>query len=164
MKMTILGIRSLTAKCNGHQAFIALITALVLTALMSMLAPSTVLAEDAEKNVVVHIGQYTNDLHSATMGLGLAGRLQEAGAKVTVFADREAVRLGDKGHPLLIYGDSDLDELLSSFLDGGGSVLICPHCARLGGVEPDELRDGFKMATPVSIGELFMNADTVISY
>ena len=84
--------------------------------------------------------------------------------KVTIFADREAVRLGDKGHPLLIYGDSDLEELLSSFLDGGGSVLVCPHCARLGGVEPDELRDGFKMATPESIAELFMNADTVISY
>ena len=164
MMNTISDIRSLPAKVYGHQAAVAFITALVLTVLTSMLAPSTVLAEDPEKNVVVHIGQYTNDLHSATMGLGLAGRLQEAGAQVTVFADREAVRLGDKGHPLLIYGDSDLDELLSSFLDGGGSVLVCPHCARLGGVEPDELRDGFKMATPESIAELFMNADTVISY
>ena len=155
---------SLLAKRYGNHAVVALVTALVLILMMSLLAPSTALAEDAQKNIVVHIGQYTNDLHSATMGLGLAGRLQEAGAQVTVFVDREAVRLGDKGHPLLIYGDSDLDELLSSFLDGGGSVLVCPHCARLGGVEADELRDGFKMATPESIAELFMNADTVISY
>ena len=160
----ILSESSLLAKRYGNHAVVALATALVLILMMSLLAPSTALAEDAQKNIVVHIGQYTNDLHSATMGLGLAGTLQGAGAQVTIFADREAVRLGDKGHPLLIYGDSDLDELLSSFLDGGGSVLVCPHCARLGGVEPDELRDGFKMATPESIAELFMNADTVISY
>ena len=143
---------------------VTLFAALALSVTLGALTPHQALAQEAEKNVVVHIGQYSNDLHSATMGVGLAGNLQEAGAQVTIFVDREAVRIGDEGHPLLIYGDSDLDELLSSFLDGGGSVLVCPHCARLGGVEPDELRDGFEMGTRESIAELFLNADTVIDY
>jgi len=53
---------------------------------------------------------------------------------------------------------------LSNYLDSGGSVLVCPHCAELGGVEPGELRSGFTMGTRESIAALFMNADTVISY
>jgi len=121
-------------------------------------------AQNAEKNIVVHIGQYSNDLHSATMGVSLAGKMQEAGAEVTIFVDREAVRMGEQGQPLLRYGDSDLEVLLSDFLEGGGSVLVCPHCAELGGVEPGELRSGFAMGTPESIAALFLNADTVISY
>lgn len=152
------------SKRYNLRAMRALLTALTVTIIMGTLAPSLALAQDAPKDVVVHLGQYTNDLHSATMGIGLADNLQEAGARVTIFVDREAVRMGDEGHPLLIYGDSDLEALLSSFLEGGGSVLVCPHCAELGGVAADELRSGFTMGTQEAIAKLFMNADIVISY
>lgn len=120
--------------------------------------------EGSAKAIVVHIGQYSNDLHSAAMGLGLAGMLQEAGADVTVFLDREAVRLADAAHPLLTYGDTDVGSLLSSFLSGGGRVVVCPHCAELGGVEASELREGVVMGTRASIAQLFLGADTVIDY
>ncbi|NBC87313.1 MAG: hypothetical protein GVY25_14095 [Bacteroidetes bacterium] len=141
---------------------ILVLLAVAAWAMVGTLNPA--LAQDAEKNIVVHIGQYSNDLHSATMGVSLAGKMQEAGAEVTIFVDREAVRMGEQGQPLLRYGDSDLEILLSDFLEGGGSVLVCPHCAELGGVEPGELRSGFTMGTPESIAALFLNADTVISY
>ena len=95
----IISESSLLAKRSGNHAVVALATALVLILMMSLLAPSTALAEDAQKNIVVHIGQYTNDLHSATMGLGLAGTLQGAGAHVTIFVDREAVRIGRQRPP-----------------------------------------------------------------
>jgi sulfur relay (sulfurtransferase) complex TusBCD TusD component (DsrE family) len=143
---------------------VVFLTVAALAVALGALSPTSTLAQDAEKNVVVHIGQYSNDLHSATMGVSLAHQMQEAGAQVTIFVDREAVRMGEQGQPLLTYGDSDLDALLSNYLDGGGSVLVCPHCAELGGVEPGELRSGFAMGTPESITALFMNADTVISY
>jgi len=141
---------------------ILVLLAIAVWAMVGTLNPT--LAQDAEKTIVVHIGQYSNDLHSATMGVSLAGKMQEAGAEVTIFVDREAVRMGEQGQPLLRYGDSDLEILLSNFLEGGGSVLVCPHCAELGGVEPGELRSGFTMGTPESIAALFLNADTVISY
>jgi sulfur relay (sulfurtransferase) complex TusBCD TusD component (DsrE family) len=143
---------------------VVVLTVATLLVALGALGSTPALAQEAKKNVVVHIGQYSNDLHSATMGVSLAHQLQEAGAQVTVFVDREAVRMGEQGQPLLTYGDSDLDALLSNYLDGGGSVLVCPHCAELGGVELSELRDGFEMGTREAIAELFMNADTVISY
>jgi sulfur relay (sulfurtransferase) complex TusBCD TusD component (DsrE family) len=117
-----------------------------------------------EKNVVVHIGQYSNDLHSMAMGLGLADNLQKQGATVTVFLDREAVRIADKGQPFLVYGDTDIEAVMKSFLEGGGKVVICPHCAMLGGVERSELREGMTMGTMESVAALFMAADLVIDY
>jgi len=154
----------MNTKTHPSNPIVVFLTVAALLVALGALSPTPTLAQEAEKNVVVHIGQYSNDLHSATMGVSLAHQMQEAGAQVTIFVDREAVRMGEQGQPLLTYGDSDLDALLANYLDGGGSVLVCPHCAELGGVEPSELRDGFAMGTPESITTLFMNADTVISY
>jgi predicted peroxiredoxin len=121
-------------------------------------------AHAQEEKVVVHIGQYSNDAHSVAMGMGLAAMLQKAGADVTVFLDREGVRLADRGHPTLIYVDTDVDELVTEFLAAGGKFLICPHCAALAGVAPDRVRDGFTMGSPESIAKLFMEADKVVDY
>lgn len=142
-----------------------MVGALLVTLTLS--APLQAQATDAaraDKHVVVHIGQYSNDLHSAAMGLSLAGMLKEAGAEVTVFLDREAVRMADTGQPLLQYGDSDTAALMQSFVEAGGRVVVCPHCAELGGVTPDALRDGAEMGTKQSIAALFLDADTVVDY
>jgi sulfur relay (sulfurtransferase) complex TusBCD TusD component (DsrE family) len=155
---------TMTVLSQVSKSVCSVLTVLALSVALGTFLPTPSYAQEAEKTVVVHIGQYSNDLHSATMGLSLANQMQEAGAEVTIFVDREAVRMGEKGQPLLTYGDSDLDALLSNYLDGGGSVLVCAHCAELSGVEPSELRDGFEMGTQESIAELFMNADTVVDY
>jgi len=62
------------------------------------------------------------------------------------------------------YIDTDLDALLSAYVDGGGTALVRPHCGELGGVEEGELRRGFEMGTRESTADLFLNADTVVSY
>jgi sulfur relay (sulfurtransferase) complex TusBCD TusD component (DsrE family) len=121
-------------------------------------------AQAQDKNVVVHIGQYSNDLHSMSMGLGLANNLQAEGADVTIFLDREGVRIADEDQPFLVYGDTDTGELMTEFVAAGGRVVICPHCAAQGGVAPSDLRDGMEMGTPASIAALFMAADLVIDF
>lgn len=137
---------------------------LVTLALSAPLQAQATNAARADKHIVVHIGQYSNDLHSAAMGLSLAGMLREAGAEVTVFLDREAVRMADTGQPLLQYGDSDTAALMQGFIEAGGRVVVCPHCAELGGVAADALRDGAEMGTKASIAALFLDADTVVDY
>lgn len=129
-----------------------------------LLAFGAAQAAAQQKNVVVHIGQYSNDLHSMAMGLGLANNLQNEGAAVVVFLDREAVRIADRGQPFLVYGDTDTGELMNSFVRGGGRVVVCPHCAMLGGVEASELRSGMEMGTMQSVAALFLAADLVIDY
>ena len=135
---------------------------LLLTLLLALFTAASAHAQ--EKRVVVHIGQYSNDLHSMAMGLGLANNLQEASADVTIFLDREAVRIADRGQPYLVYGDTDVGALMESFVEGGGEVVVCPHCAELGGVERSELRPGMQLGTMESIARLFLDADLVIDY
>lgn len=137
------------------------LTTLLLTVLTVLTASA---ASAQQKQVVVHIGQYSNDLHSMAMGLGLADNLQKSGADVTIFLDREAVRIADRGQPFLVYGDTDTEALMTSFIDGGGDVVVCPHCAELGGVERAELRSGMSLGTMQSIAQLFLAADVVIDY
>ena len=48
---------------------VTLFAALALSVTLGALTPHQALAQEADKNVVVHIGQYSNDLHSATMGV-----------------------------------------------------------------------------------------------
>ncbi len=134
--------------------FVMLLVTLVLT--------SSVQAQD--KKVVVHIGQFSNDLHSVTMGLSVANMLQKEGADVTVFLDREGVRLADKTQKALIYADSDAEALFSKFTEGGGKVLVCPHCAEIAGVNKNQLRKGSMLGTPASIAAMIMEADVVIDY
>ena len=117
-----------------------------------------------EKNIVVHIGQFSNDLHSVTMGLSVANNLQAEGAQVTVFLDREGVRLADKSQKALIYADSDAEQLYTKFVEAGGKVLVCPHCAELAGVGKEALRKGSKMGTKASIAQMLLAADLVIDY
>jgi predicted peroxiredoxin len=116
------------------------------------------------QNIVIHIGQYSNDLHATAMGLGLATILVDRGAEVTVFLDREGVRLIDSDQPVLVYGDSDTGALLREFIEGGGKIIVCPHCAMLAGVDKTEMRDGVEMGTKETIGDLFLKADKVIDF
>jgi predicted peroxiredoxin len=136
--------------------------AALLPLLMLVALPHAVQAQDTQ--VVVHIGQFSNDAHSVTMGLGLANMLQRAGADVTVFVDREGVRLADERQPAPVFGDTDAADLVEKFLEAGGDFLVCPHCAMQAGLDEAHLRDGFAMGDPESITALFMAADKVISY
>ncbi len=98
------------------------------------------------------------------MGLSLANMLQKEGAQVTVFLDREGVRLADQTQKALAYADSDAESLYEEFVDEGGEVVVCPHCAELAGVEESQLRDGSMFGTSDSIASMFMDADLVIDY
>lgn len=148
---------------NGMMMSKLRILSLFATPILVLSIVSTAVAQD-EQVIVVHIGQYSNDLHATAMGLGLATMLLDKGADVTVFLDREGVRLIDAGQPVLVFGDSDTGQLLEEFVGGGGKILVCPHCAMLAGVEPDNMRHGAEMGVKESISELFLKADKVVDF
>ncbi len=137
---------------------------LLVVALVYIAATPAHNVQAQQKNVVVHIGQFSNDLHSTTMGLSIANIMKEAGADVTVFLDREGVRLADKRQKTLIFADSNAEELLQKLVKAGGKVIVCPHCAMVAGVDPAQMRDGCQMGSPESIAAMLMAADIVIDY
>lgn len=128
--------------------------------------PAYAQEQTQQQNIVVHIGDFTNDLHSVFMGFSLATNLQKGGADVTVFLDREGVRLADsRERGDLTWGDSgEVSAALSEFSAAGGAVLICPHCAELAGMSSGDTRRGTRLATHAEVAALFLDADKVIDF
>ncbi len=121
---------------------------------------------DEPARVLVHLGHYTDDLHAASMALGIANLLQKQGAPVTIFLDREGVRLADARVPqdLAWAGGSTIAKRYQAFVDGGGTVLLCSHCAEAAGIDAGNLRKGAKLGTDASISAVFLAASKVIDY
>ena len=138
-----------------------------LVAILLLSFPAFAFAEDAPAKIGVHIGHATDDLHSASMGLSLARMLQKKGATVSVFLDREGVRLADDDIPKSLSWGKKADPvaaLLADFVEAGGRVLLCPHCAEMAGIEADDLVEGARLASEADVAQLFMAADKVIDY
>ncbi len=142
-------------------------TSLALAAMLLLSLPSIALADATAAKLVVHIGHATDDLHAASMGLSLARMLQKKGAGVTVFLDREGVRLADDDLPRSLgWGQKaePVADILADFVKAGGRVLLCPHCAEMAGIVKDDLVEGARIAIADEVAELFLSADKVIDY
>jgi predicted peroxiredoxin len=119
-----------------------------------------------ETKVVVHLTHYSDDLHAAFMAIKLAGAFQKNGADVTIFTDLEGVRLADMRAPQNVrWGhSSELAPLYVAFIEAGGKVLVCPHCAMAAGLETKDLRKGAKIGTEDEVVQLLLAAEKILDY
>jgi predicted peroxiredoxin len=134
-------------------------------ALLAGYAPA-LLAEEDPQRIVVHLSHYSDDLHAVNMALELGTMLADSGAAVTLFADLEGARLGDRRSPRSLRWGSGkpVSELFNAFVDAGGNVVLCPHCANAAGISEDDLRDGARIGTPEEIAALLLAADKILDY
>jgi predicted peroxiredoxin len=134
-------------------------------ALLAGVIAGTPSADDPQK-IVVHLKHYTDDLHAAFMAVKLAGAFKEKGADVTMFVNLEGVRLVDRGTPLdMKWGHSkELTAYFESYINAGGTVLVCPHCAMAAGLEAKDLREGARIGTEQEVVDLMLAADKILDY
>jgi sulfur relay (sulfurtransferase) complex TusBCD TusD component (DsrE family) len=57
-----------------------------------------------------------------------------------------------------------LSVLLKEFEDGGGTVLLCPHCAKAAGIDSNNLRGNAAITTMPQLVEKLKQANKVIDY
>jgi predicted peroxiredoxin len=118
-------------------------------------------------STVVHLSQYSNDLHAVFMALKIAGMLKKKGDPVVLFVDLEGVRLADDRVPDdMKWGQSDADvaALYTEFVKAGGEIKVCPHCAKAAGLGAENLRSGASVLTSEELAELLSKASKVIDY
>jgi sulfur relay (sulfurtransferase) complex TusBCD TusD component (DsrE family) len=115
---------------------------------------------------VVHLSHYTDDLHAAFMALKLATAMQQSGGKVVMFVDLEGVRAADGRQPNdLGWGHSgDLASYYDAFVKAGGSVLVCPHCAKAAGISTGDLRPGAHIGTEQEVAATLSASDRILDY
>ncbi len=120
--------------------------------------------QDDGKAVVIHIGSYSNDPNSTVTALILATNLQRNGADISLFLDREGVRLADSRAPSITFGGFDSAALLSALVKGGARAVVCPPGAAMAGVDANHLREGAQIGPGSLIAEMFLSADVVVDY
>lgn len=124
-------------------------------------------AAKAPQKVVVHLSHFTDDLHRCFMALKLANLMQEAGAEVTVFLDLEGVRLAERRQPLdMTWGSNPtkLSEHYDKFVDAGGKVVLCPHCAQGARIGDPALKRHAEIGDEKTLGDLLLAADKILDY
>jgi predicted peroxiredoxin len=135
---------------------------------LSLLFPVMVQAESQDtQDFVIKVDQGTTDLHAVFMAMKVGTMLVEKKHNVTMFFNLESVRLLDKRQPLnLTWGVSamNLEDLYNGFIAKGGKIVVCPHCAKVAGIEKANLREGSVIATDGQVAMIFVNADKVIDY
>ena len=121
---------------------------------------------EQKQKVVVHLSHFTDDLHAVSMALALATNLQKAGAAVTLFLDLEGARLADArlDRDLGWGSGPTVSERFGAFVEAGGSVVVCAHCAKAAGLDDGKLRKGARIGADDEVGKLFLGADNVVDY
>jgi predicted peroxiredoxin len=141
--------------------------ALTVALLFSVLLGGLALAQGgAQKEVVVHLTHYSDNLHAVKMAVHLASMMQGMGAKVTLFLDLEGVHLGsNKESAVLTSGkDDSIPKELSAFVKAGGQMLLCPHCAEKAGITAGDLKPGARIGKDSDVAKTILDARTILDY
>lgn len=119
------------------------------------------------QKVVVHLSHFTDDLHRCFMALKLGTLLQKSGAEVHLFLDLEGVRLAERRQLLdMTWGSSEttLAQHYENFTEGGGKVLLCPHCASSARIGDMSLKRHAEIGNDKMIATMFLETDKILDY
>jgi len=85
----------------------------------------------------------TEDAHSVTMAMQLAGHCLDAGREVVLFFNVRGVTIPTEGlSPDLSFKDEPIKELLAGLIEKGAELQVCPHCMQAMSVEEEDLIEG----------------------
>ncbi|MCB1935965.1 MAG: DsrE family protein [Nitrosomonas sp.] len=89
--------------------------------------------------------------------------------EVILFLNLQAVELADTDTAIdlsgFICGQHSLQESWDMLLHKGVDIVVCPGCAVIGGITPETLREGARIAGGAQeVTEIFLRADKVIDF
>jgi predicted peroxiredoxin len=120
-----------------------------------------------EQHIVIHLSHFTDDLHRCFMALKTANLVNTDRTQVTLYLDLEGVRMAERRQDLKVtWGESEttLEDHYREFTEGGGRVLLCPHCADGAQIGDLGLKRYAEIASEPRLSALWLSADKVIDY
>ena len=94
----------------------------------------------------IHISKGSADTHDVLMALMLADKFSTSN-DVLVFFDKEGIEMVTKDAPNLEMDPFDSsDEIFKRLVDLDVTILACPACMKVAGMEEGDLREGVQMA------------------
>ena len=94
----------------------------------------------------IHISKGSADTHDVLMALMLADKFS-ASNDVLVFFDKQGIEMVTKNAPNLEMNPFDAsDDIFKRLVDLDVTILACPACMKVAGVDENDLREGVKVA------------------
>jgi len=98
----------------------------------------------------IHISKGADDAHNVLMALMLADLYatgEDPGYDVLVFFDKQGIEMVTKDAPNLEMEPFDpSDEIFARLVENGATIMACPACMKVAGVEESDLREGVRIA------------------
>ncbi|MEO8391359.1 MAG: DsrE family protein [Chloroflexota bacterium] len=116
--------------------------------------------------LLVNLVSGKDNIDKASVALVVANAGIAGGQEVAVFLSVEAVLLAQKevAETITAQGFKPLKELLDTFVNGGGTIWVCPPCANVRGVTEDKLIAGAVFAGGAKVVEFLSQGAGSVSY
>jgi predicted peroxiredoxin len=107
-----------------------------------------------------------DDTDKATVGFVVANAALGCERETMVFLSTEGVRLAVKGYADDIHeeGFAPLKQLMSDFVEGGGTILVCSPCFKKRKLDENSLIDGATIVGGAKLVEFLSTGSACVSY
>lgn len=119
----------------------------------------------ADKVVIVLTSGFDDERSSVAWSVANGGL--KSGLEVTMFLTSNGVDWARKGaaeRAHLNPFDPSIKEMMDSFRDGGGDILVCPPCAKVRGYEEADLLDGVTVVGSTAVHDLIKQGAATLSF
>ena len=102
----------------------------------------------------------------ATVAFVVANAAVASDKETVVFLSTEAVRLSQTGYADDIHeeGFAPLKELITNFVKGGGTIVVCSPCFKKRNLDTDKLISGATIAGGAKLVEFLADGSPCVSY
>jgi predicted peroxiredoxin len=117
--------------------------------------------------VIINLATGHEDAERVTVAFLVAVAALDKGKDVTLFATKEAVRLGVPGYAeaIEVAGAPPVERLFGQFAEKGGQLLVCPICFDARKLDADALVPNARLGGATPLWELIGDEPaTVFSY
>jgi uncharacterized protein len=137
------------------------------------LQPILIIISSEERNEEIMAGKFCvsltrslDDPDRATVAFVVAGAAVASGQDTMVFLSVEGVRLAVEGVADAIHeeGFLPLKQLMSSFVDAGGTILVCSPCFKKRGLDPAQLIHSGSIVGGARLVEFLAQGAACVSY
>ncbi len=117
-------------------------------------------------SILVSITHASDDADKATVGFVVAAAAVAAAQDTTVFLSSGGAWLAKRGEAEKIHeeGLAPLGELVTGYLDAGGTLLVCSPCAKKRGIGEDDLVPGARIVGGAAVVEIMVGGASTLTY
>ncbi len=116
--------------------------------------------------IVINLTHSGDDVDRTSVAMVVAGASVASAQDTTVFLSSEGTRLAAKGVAETLHeeGFAPLGELVSTFVEAGGKILVCSPCAKKRDIGEEDLIEGANIVGGATLVALLADGAASLSF